>query len=246
MGTETDPEILYHYCSNDAFLKIVGGKSLWLSDITMSNDTLEGEWLLNALNEHPKLNTPKCNTIADVLNGLRPHIACAFCLSEQADSLGQWRAYAHDGSGIAIGFSRNRLLDLLGPVTDQERLIKVKYGSEHVRAFIEDNDASNWGVNKLKSVPIEFFGFKHQAFEAEAEWRILAIYQRQYFLTDYTASHRGVRPHVALEFSGNPDGLIRKIILGPKNETPNAVVESFLRSAHLEGVTVERSEVPYR
>ena len=32
-----------------------------------------------------------------------------FCMSELPDSLGQWRAYADDGRGVAIGFSREFL-----------------------------------------------------------------------------------------------------------------------------------------
>lgn len=62
--------------------------------------------------------------------------ALGFCLSEQKDMLSQWRAYASDGRGIAIGFDSGLLKSAadeetddatrigLSPVAYDERLIK--------------------------------------------------------------------------------------------------------------------------
>lgn len=37
--------IVYHYCSLDVFTKIISGKSIRLSDITKSNDSMEILWI---------------------------------------------------------------------------------------------------------------------------------------------------------------------------------------------------------
>ena len=36
---------LYHYCSNDTFLSILRNSELWLSELTLSNDSMEGIWV---------------------------------------------------------------------------------------------------------------------------------------------------------------------------------------------------------
>ncbi len=41
------PKTLYHYCSLPTFQKIVEGKTIWLSDISQSNDSLEMKWVYN-------------------------------------------------------------------------------------------------------------------------------------------------------------------------------------------------------
>lgn len=40
--------------------------------------------------------------------------AYCFCFSELKDSLGQWRGYANDGGGIAIGFNKKYLDSITG------------------------------------------------------------------------------------------------------------------------------------
>lgn len=60
----------------------------------------------------------------------------AFCLSENGDLLSQWRAYAHDGSGVSIGFSESVLKEDFGEVNFGSRfydLKKVDYGEDGLR-----------------------------------------------------------------------------------------------------------------
>ena len=41
---ETAPDVLYHYCSLDTFCNIMKNQSIWLSDVTKSNDSKELVW----------------------------------------------------------------------------------------------------------------------------------------------------------------------------------------------------------
>lgn len=59
MGDEPNPpDILYHYCSNAAFLSIVETDSIWLSDLSLSNDSHEGQSPIRKVVLGPRNITP--------------------------------------------------------------------------------------------------------------------------------------------------------------------------------------------
>jgi hypothetical protein len=45
------PDILYHYCSVDTFQSIILSKTLWLSDLSKSNDSKEGKIAVERLSQ---------------------------------------------------------------------------------------------------------------------------------------------------------------------------------------------------
>lgn len=47
---EAKNDIVYHYCSIDAFLNIIKTATLWLSDVCKSNDSEEYTWIRNKIN----------------------------------------------------------------------------------------------------------------------------------------------------------------------------------------------------
>ncbi len=117
---------LYHYCSLETFLSIVKNKSIWLSDISKSNDRMELSWLKNRYESfllekwvgYVKSKTEINDLLSvdfEAFDQTRLFSKCllksnvttcfAFCLSECCDDLGQWRGYADDGRGISIGFN---------------------------------------------------------------------------------------------------------------------------------------------
>lgn len=119
------PRTLYHYCSVPTFYNIIKNKSIWLSDISKSNDSLELRWIkgkcqyymLKAWTDYVKATfdigeSGKVDFAAfeslqkqvENLFSVETEKCWAFCLSEKADDLGQWRGYADDGCGISIGF----------------------------------------------------------------------------------------------------------------------------------------------
>ncbi len=101
---------LYHYCSNAAFVSIVSTREIWASEFSLSNDLLEGKWIRETFKEFCRekgvrdLEQSKLledmATVAGIIGGV------GFCMSEEADLLSQWRAYADDGAGVSIGFSK--------------------------------------------------------------------------------------------------------------------------------------------
>lgn len=44
-----EEEVVYHYCSLEGFLSIIQNASLWMSDISKSNDCLENIYIRNKI-----------------------------------------------------------------------------------------------------------------------------------------------------------------------------------------------------
>lgn len=107
---------LYHYCSNDSFVEIVKSRSIWLSELTLSNDYMEGKWVREVFRQVCQdLDTPN-NTVELLLEHLDSTInffgGLGFCMSAKPDVLSQWRSYADDGTGVSVGFPRDYLLHI--------------------------------------------------------------------------------------------------------------------------------------
>lgn len=106
------PEILYHYCSTASFLAIVRSRSLWLSSLSLSNDSMEGKVVAKTIIRMAESQTyskvsPRLNDVLSVFEQIADGLG--FCLSEKGDLLSQWRGYTDDATGVSIGFSEEYL-----------------------------------------------------------------------------------------------------------------------------------------
>lgn len=112
-------EILYHYCSTATFFSIISNRSIRISSMSLSNDAMEGKMVLAVLKHLDKNKLLQSESgsifpyILDQINN--DYDGLAFCLSEEADLLSQWRGYADDGRGFCIGFSKTYLESLENP-----------------------------------------------------------------------------------------------------------------------------------
>lgn len=124
--------ILYHYTSNEALLSIIKSRKIWLTSLTESNDPLEGDFFYDQVRD--------CLFQEDVANHIRDTFnyqvqaykfaksALGMCFSQEGDLLSQWRGYADDGSGVAIGFDFEGM-KALAKRSHQVRLSKVNYST---------------------------------------------------------------------------------------------------------------------
>ena len=155
---ERVPETLCYYCSVEAFIGIIQSKTLWMSNGFSMNDFLEVKWadhiIREVLDNHRKdTNKAFLDKVWQhyEINKFQPYFAC---FSSKADMLSQWRAYADDGYGFAIGF-RSAALDIKKhlPLPNQDPKValgihKVIYSTEqqhelvekHVREALENVD----------------------------------------------------------------------------------------------------------
>ena len=139
------PTVLYHYCSNDAFVSVVNSKSIWLSSLTLSNDSMEGR-LVNAtlrrVAARDKLDVHSQERLQESLGfAERFFDGLGFCLSEEGDLLSQWRGYADDARGVSIGFNKSYLDALaatsLGQSAAGFAVHKVEYEPTQQEALVE-------------------------------------------------------------------------------------------------------------
>ena len=118
-----EPEIVYHYTTVDAMMKIVQSRSIWATNMDYLNDTTEQEHFLALVRDrlpgflHDRgikgpyhfdnrevFDLGKWFTPPDERLPLHNLIFIA-SFSGEPDSLAQWRSYCPDGNGVAIGFS---------------------------------------------------------------------------------------------------------------------------------------------
>lgn len=108
------PKIIYHYCTIEAFLNILKSSQIYLSSTKYMTDSLESKWILRSLEKIEKqknrvgLERIYISNIRSIISRPLGGIYIA-CFSSHKDMLSQWRGFAKDGSGIAIGFNANAL-----------------------------------------------------------------------------------------------------------------------------------------
>ncbi len=133
-------KVLYHYCSTNSFKAIVETHVVWLSSLSLSNDSMEGKLVASVVSylaERDGLDHVSTKQLQDMITPFEQIIeGLGFCLSEEGDLLSQWRGYAADATGVSIGFSREYIEWLAEESRDRDKdeagfsLAKVKYEPE--------------------------------------------------------------------------------------------------------------------
>lgn len=265
------PTVLYHYCPTERFLSIVERQELRLSSLSLSNDTLEGrivESVMATIAARDGLPGYVWERLKIYLQFDQWIDGLGFCLSEDGDALSQWRGYAKDGGGFAIGFSRDYLVWLATksmehPRTYWEVKKLVDQGALHYsgqRGLLDSRSPEQIAeddrkLQQLRSrlsmrtleLFLKLFTLKSWAFREEREWRLLS-YQR--ISVDDPVSYRPLddrlvayRPYTLESLDRHP---IVEVLLGPKQLTPPNTIEALLQQKGFRDVQVKRSAASYR
>lgn len=107
----------YYYCSLSTFRNIIKNNSIFLSDPLKMNDKLEIKWALKLFKKNPflcdffdKLGYSKeWNSLLSKFDYYKDYKTRICCFSKTKNLLSQWRAYADQGCGLAIGFDLDKL-----------------------------------------------------------------------------------------------------------------------------------------
>ena len=140
------PDILYHYCSVDTLVNILQNRSLRISEIAKSNDSMECKWLeknilpkkiRECVEQNSRLKDSdqaikndivlKCldryfNYYGDNIDIQAARLVLAMCFSQEGDLLSQWRGYAADGLGVSVGFTK----ELFEKIVEVNRFIHIR------------------------------------------------------------------------------------------------------------------------
>lgn len=276
----SDSELLFHYCPPDAFLAICASKTLRFTDVFSMSDFMELHWGHRVwTTTWPKLAHIPPDFIKKLdglffASGLQATpLAC--CFSLERDVLSQWRAYAADGVGFAVGFQADELIRLparpLRILYDESKqlgeLMEVVSALHEVESKAADKD-SKYFHSFCLNLMLDFCAFKNPAFHEEAEIRLvhaLSFEQRgaHLKLVDPGGEADGVStppqeirfcnkrgilfPYMDLDFSLNGKcSPVRQVVIGPKNESRTSAISVFLETLGHHDVEVIRSSASYR
>jgi hypothetical protein len=276
--------MLYHYTSLDALIQIVPNRCLWATDIHYLNDSSElrhasARFLAQVRrleNDSPQ-DKELLGQLAEWLH-LRladGHLLFVVCFTEDGDLLSQWRGYTPHAKGVSIGFSHTHLLEC---AADQQFLFgRCIYAAEKqdevaylaIRAIVSAarsrGPAPQSEAHPTQSYYPAFYEaepallriaalLKHDAFEAEREWRAVSPVVSDYVNTEmyYRSGKTALVPYQKFRLSTLEVGSIGidRAILGP---TPNvnlgiqALSQFLARYRVCAGTrTISLSRVPYR
>jgi Protein of unknown function (DUF2971) len=144
---------IYHYTSAENALNILKSGELWFTERAHLNDPSEIKFGIE-LAEYVARSL--ASPIADWLRHLRerfmvPHAYYTASFSVDGDSLPQWRAYADDGKGIALGFS-------LGSFDKDDPAFKILENDPTTFPVRYDRNRLEYYRRKLIELAGEFFG----------------------------------------------------------------------------------------
>jgi hypothetical protein len=285
MQDQTPPSVLYHYCSIHGFKGIFENQSIWMSQLSLMNDSMEHRWLkqkaldrLAVLKEKHRwsiLDAPEASIPSRFYSALEiqlqtvPHVEpYCVCFSEDGDTLSQWRAYADDGKGFAIGFDSSSL-----SFPNNTELYQVCYDANKHATLVDDLIAQHQqelpkdpSEEMLRDAAWQFHSAllgpsiycKNPKFIEEREWRVVhepilvdnPIDGKTMWIGPASDSGFRVRDNQLLHYLMLPfeHKSIVKVMLGPKNpaRTNTDTLRLLLQKCGFGHVTLAVSEASYR
>lgn len=257
-------DTVYHYCSIDSFLSIIQNSKIWLSDVRKLNDRSECSWIRDKVNSKIQRYLAELDATAldawnmgykmgadDESDQLTVYTTS---FSECYDSLSQWRSYAQDGQGLAIGFSKTHLKVLGNKYPNRIIFNKVIYDEEKQAEFVDTIVKENIDKLQYKAVAhcglelstnylIKFPLYKNPSFHEENEWRIIfpsgtgnkgeTNIQGFKFLnnTKFRSTNGMIVPYLEMDFSNIKHDIIREIYIGPKSNVSRSDILNVLRES---------------
>ena len=279
MLTVPMPERLYHYTGRPGLVGIVESGQLWASDINYLNDTTEIRYsraLLGRLGERLRADSSPeyavdlvCQVAAALTAAATTPPMFVISLCHDGDNLSQWRGYAEEGRGYAIGFDREVLehtarlqgftmVPIIYDRSDQE---------EHLAEVLRDavGIVRDWGNDPTNapspeqqlielSLGITFAAMfvKDQRFVDEREWRLIrTIVPGVWDPRTRIRVVNGVDlSYEELELVNPESGALSldEIVIGPIGhaEKAEAEVRALLDDNGLHGASIGRSSLPLR
>lgn len=260
--SKTDmPDHIYHYTSNDVLMKILDGQSLRMSTSHHLNDTLEGEQFFTLLEKHD--SHPDQEKIETVRQTLAPYEFFVTCFSSERDLLSQWRGYAGNGTGVAIGF-RTQAIRVAIKRSREALLYPVVYADDcqglptkqtnAINAILSSSGTPSKSI--VQSFAKERWAIKPKGFAEEKEFRLIITLDvssgslkptTKGLHIGYFATSSEVREYCEFRFGDFPDQrFVASITLGPNNRTDETALRRYLASKDLTDVEVLRSGISYR
>ncbi|WP_394245453.1 DUF2971 domain-containing protein [Vibrio astriarenae] len=235
-----------------AFISILKSKAFWATQLSKMNDPSEVIGGINALRQilSTRPNTKNENYNLEDCSKEVP-FACSF--SEDSDSLDQWRSYADDAKGVAIGINLKRIgwhSSYLVPIQ-----VDVKYGKpsfeERVNNFLDDQDYIEKENNLEAFLKYERYAFKEDGYASEKEARLVvpvSIYDEQ-TPVHYKVDDTGLRKYIELKHSDVKWSSIEEVVIGPACKLTEGDIRFILKKESIpnaDSIEIKKSKHNYR
>lgn len=260
--------IYYHYCSVDTFYNILETGTIRFGNPLNMNDSAEIIWLLAMVKDFVFKEgiynsiLEDWNLIENILRTLLQEMDCPyiFCLSKDKDVLSQWRSYANDGKGVAIGFDADFIekhYSLYGTEVIYEKekqydILRQKNSDSVLRnlnnAIKSGNSDEIYRKSKILVSHIlqDAIMCKNPAFQEEKEYRLYCGYRRKEEKSISNVKFRvndcSIIPFRELCFKDMEYRLIKNIVVGPKSAINNRNLWLFLDSKGFKWIDIEKTE----
>jgi len=282
-----DGFLLAHYTNLKGLVGIVESGGFWLSDFRFLNDTEEykngcriaTELLLRAASRpRRKYFVSILKKTVDYLTRSpnETYYVCSF--SSLTDSLEQWRGYANSNDAVVVVFQNNLCSGLshfsVMPIMVPQKVIYedmvkckyllrtiAKYSIEFRRdlAYGYPVNEENWAQELASSLSLEFMLFKHAAFAAEQEIRLVVSgnHTKHFGSVKHRVNGGRIIPYICSsdlydesfrKHSGSNLLPIVEVRVGPTANQAITIdsVKVFLANNGYPSVSVVPSAVPYR
>lgn len=259
--SQEPPTIIYHYTNDVGFRGILETGKLWLSDIFNLNDPSElshgFSHAVNILNGKAADGPPESQVFAKHfsafhqagMQGSAHYFVCSF--SADGNDLGQWRAYADNGRGYALGFDAKALEDIFtkengvaipnnctfsvtykdAVLADIHRkmidsmfdLISLPRG-KHMESATRNTYMKELSVTLSVHVLRAALFFKHEAYRNESEYRFLQIHRADVPPPEVKRRYRSYELVKYREFDWKrvQAGALKQIVVGPAADPTKA------------------------
>jgi Protein of unknown function (DUF2971) len=189
-------ETLYHYTDLNGLIGIVQNQTLWATNVHFLNDKNEQKYGIELVKEIAESikNIQNDKVIELIINHIDDRAKLddyITCFSKNGDLLGQWRAYANNGSGVSIGFNHNYFENNLNLMPFGTHIIydevyhrvEIKTMLESFISFMDSyKEEIDWVTLPYEEVAAMLIidnikayikGFKHPCFKDENEYRFI-------------------------------------------------------------------------
>lgn len=266
-------DVVYQYTSVSGLKGMVESHSIWTTPVCYLNDASEYlhgqhqfEEIMRAGVSGPENGDTNqvFNYVLACLKSNHPNSVFVACFSPNRDQLSQWRGYAADGYGYAVGLDTAKF----DGMTPTPMVLNVLYQKDKQQQFSEqlvrqgimeiaqilvkaDIEPSPEAVGELLSFAIRIMlpGFKHDGFAEEKEFRLFLIRDYDAEATNSFVYHerRGLLiPHIPVRWASGKLP-IKEVIVGPNLNFEHAKwsLTQFLHQYGYTDVDILPSKVPY-
>lgn len=260
----------------NTFESIIKSKTLWLTDLTKSNDKEEVVRLYQNVWTKVVSELKKTDIEQSTLDFLLNQLSIAFvaqiytdipygcCFCTKNDLSHMWREYGDDGRGVSLGFDLDSILGLKRQYPSTSIYIENAIGYEAVlydsnvlvreftRIFysaIKQQGKSAWIMTILPTFK-HYAGFiKNPSFVDEKEIRIVYYPHKSFEETIQGLGKREEtpKPHYCLPWATDTQNALRSITIGYGNTSSENDIRALLNQAGLDdSISITYSECSYR